>query len=101
MGVWYEGAKEITKLMAQEFKSRRVRKLLVTLALKDGREITEVINRRKLLGFYYVLSNLDNEKEKVFVLKWKSHEEGKTEKCRHGVRSLTAVPAGVKKRLPK
>ncbi len=68
-GAWREGAKEITKFMLQEFKNRRVKRLLITLALKDGREITGVINRFRLSGFYYVLSNPDNEKEKIFVMK--------------------------------
>ena len=68
-GVWRKGAKEIAKFIFQEFKERKEKELLVTLALKDGREITGLLNRFRLSGFYYVLSNPSNEKEKIFIPK--------------------------------
>jgi len=68
-GAWREGAKEITKFMLDEFKERKVRKLLVVLALKDGREVRGILRRRGLSGFYYVLLNPKNRKEKIFVFK--------------------------------
>ena len=68
-GVWRKGAKEIAKFIFQEFKERKEKELLVTLALKDGREITGLLNKFRLSGFYYVLSNPNNEKEKIFIPK--------------------------------
>ena len=68
-GTWREGAKEITKFLLQEFKDRGTKELLITLALKDGREVTGVINKHKLSGFYYVLSEPDNRRKKIFILK--------------------------------
>ena len=68
-GVWCKEAKEIRKLLLQEFKDRKAEELLVTFALKDGREITGLLNKRKLSGFCYALSNPDNRKKKIFVFK--------------------------------
>ena len=68
-GVWREGAKEIAKFIFQEFKDRKSKELLVTFALKDGREVTGLLNKKRLSGFYYVLSNPSNEKEKIFIPK--------------------------------
>ena len=68
-GIWREEAKQITKFMLDEFMERKVRKLPVVLALKDGREIKGILRRRGLSGFYYVLLNPENVKEKIYVFK--------------------------------
>ena len=69
-GVWREELKETTKLLLEEFKGRKVSKLLVTVALKDGREITGVMKRRTgFKGFFYTLLDPDNPKAKIFIFK--------------------------------
>jgi len=69
-GKWREASKEVTWLMLEEFKKRRKRALLVTLALKDGREITGVLRKRGgCSGFYYTLLDPENRREKIFVFK--------------------------------
>ena len=56
--------------MLDEFKSRGKDELPIVLALKDGREIRGILNRKRgLYGFYYCLQNESNLKEKVFVFK--------------------------------
>jgi len=48
-GNWREDARELVSYMKEEFKGRGKKELLLTLALKDGREITGVM--RKYEGY--------------------------------------------------
>jgi hypothetical protein len=48
-GSWREDARELVSYMKEEFKDRGKKELLLTLALKDGREITGVM--RKYEGY--------------------------------------------------
>ncbi|MEO2065330.1 MAG: hypothetical protein ABGX17_02370, partial [Desulfurobacteriaceae bacterium] len=48
-GSWREDARELVSYMKEEFKERGEKELLLTLALKDGREITGVM--RKYEGY--------------------------------------------------
>jgi sRNA-binding regulator protein Hfq len=68
-GNWREGAKKISSFMIQEFRDRKTRKIPVVLALKDGREIRGILKNKGLSGFYYVILNPQNPKEKTFVFK--------------------------------
>ena len=69
-GVWREELKETTKMLIDEFKSRGKPRLLVTVALRDGREITGIVNKRNgLKGFFYVLADPDDPKAKIFIYK--------------------------------
>ena len=69
-GVWREELKETTKMVLEEFKKRKKSKLLITVALKDGREITGIMKRRTgVKGFFYTLSDPKDEKAKVFIFK--------------------------------
>jgi len=48
---WRSEIKEIFKCLKNEFKTRDSKELLVTLALKDGREITGLLNKDSLNYF--------------------------------------------------
>jgi sRNA-binding regulator protein Hfq len=68
-GGWRKEVKEITKFILDEFKERKTNKLPVVLALKDGKEVRGVLKRRNLGGFYYVLLNAEDLREKIFIFK--------------------------------
>ena len=69
-GTWREEIKAIEGYLIEEFKERGKGELLITLALKDGREITGLMARGKGRGhFFYVFRNPDKPIQKIFIFK--------------------------------
>jgi hypothetical protein len=69
-GNWREDARELVSYMKEEFKERGKKELLLTLALKDGREITGVM--RKYEGYKdlrFVLNAPQNPIKKIIIFK--------------------------------
>jgi sRNA-binding regulator protein Hfq len=69
-GSWREGCKELIGYIKEEFEMRKKRELLITLALKDGREITGVMKKYDgYRGMEFYLMDPSNKKNKIIVFK--------------------------------